>query len=399
MYNTNMTAAKSYVQLAFNIDRHLDGYVDAYYGPPEWKGEEQDDLQPIDALRTSLDKLFERLYSDQGMDIHRKQFLTAQLDAMRATLDIIDGKDLSVIDEANALYQVHPTWIDESKFDEARYVLDSLLPSGSSLHQRIADYRSSCVVPPDALRQVVPRITEKLREYTGRLVELPSEETVKFDYVSSRPWAAYNWYRGNGSSLIEINTDLPMSIQRLVSLLGHEAYPGHHTELTLKDDLLFQGKGYFENSMVLIHSPGCLISEGLAERGLTLVTDDDFLEWQRSALYSVIGVHEIDPVNERQIDDATKVFTGVGSNAALMMYENAANDDEIVKYIVSQSIDTEEEARGTVSFLRNRLYRSYIFTYYWGGCLLDRHFDSTPDPKKSLISLLTQPTYPGMLSQ
>jgi hypothetical protein len=58
---------------------------------------------------------------------------------------------------------------------------------------------------------------------------LPAEESFTLEYVTNQPWSGYNWYKGHYTSLIQINTDLPVAISRALDLACHEGYPGHHT--------------------------------------------------------------------------------------------------------------------------------------------------------------------------
>ena len=51
---------------------------------------------------------------------------------------------------------------------------------------------------------------------------------------SGQPWSAYNWYRGKAQSLVEFNTDVPISMLNILGTMAHEGYPGHHTEGQLK---------------------------------------------------------------------------------------------------------------------------------------------------------------------
>ena len=46
--------------------------------------------------------------------------------------------------------------------------------------------------------------------------------------------------------------------------LAHETYPGHHLEHALKERMLVEELGRLEASVLLINTPECLISEGLA---------------------------------------------------------------------------------------------------------------------------------------
>ena len=79
--------------------------------------------------------------------------------------------------------------------------------------------------------------------------------------------AAYSWYDGGLHSRIDINTDLPARLPNLAQIVAHETYPGHHLERASKDlDLVERGR--VESSIVLINTPECLISEGMADLGV-----------------------------------------------------------------------------------------------------------------------------------
>ena len=44
-------------------------------------------------------------------------------------------------------------------------------------------------------------------------VHIASTENERFTmaFVKGQPWSAYNWYKGDNQSLIEINTDWPIA--------------------------------------------------------------------------------------------------------------------------------------------------------------------------------------------
>ena len=58
---------------------------------------------------------------------------------------------------------------------------------------------------------------------------------------------------------------------------------------------------------------------------------------------------------------------------------------------------TVEEARKTLSFLKARRNRSYIFTYHCGGELLDALFAARGDRDVWFSRLLTEPVTPGQI--
>ena len=74
-------------------------------------------------------------------------------------------------------------------------------------------------------------------------IKLPEIEKFDIEFVSDKSWGAYNWYKGNNYSLIQINTDLPVQIYRAVYGVAHEGYPGHHVFNTLLEKNFVKEKG------------------------------------------------------------------------------------------------------------------------------------------------------------
>ena len=89
---------------------------------------------------------------------------------------------------------------------------------------------------------VISRLTDELSRRSAELVGLPEGESVDYDYVTDKPWSAYNYYRGDLRSRVEVNTDVPMVPDVVVELVAHETYPGHHTEHAWKEQLLDCGR-------------------------------------------------------------------------------------------------------------------------------------------------------------
>src|SRR4029078_3255415 len=77
-------------------------------------------------------------------------------------------------------------------------------------------------------------------------VSLPAGEGFRVEYVKDKPWAAYNWYQGGAQSVIQVNTELPVSIDRAIDLACHEGYPGHHVYNSLLEQRLVVERGWRE---------------------------------------------------------------------------------------------------------------------------------------------------------
>jgi hypothetical protein len=82
-------------------------------------------------------------------------------------------------------------------------------------------------VPRDKLSGVVQAALEESRRRTKLYIALPDSEGVTLEFVTNQHWGGYNRYQGQSRSLIQINTDLPVFIGRVLDLAAHEGYPGH----------------------------------------------------------------------------------------------------------------------------------------------------------------------------
>lgn len=389
---------QQYVQLALAMEYHMPGYVDAYYGPPEWKeAAESAGLRPVVELAKEASRLAEAMANESEMDSQRHDFLTRQIKAMQTSLNLLQGEALSLTEETQALYDITPEWIDEVIFKEAHQTLDKLLPPGDSLAERMEIRKKATELPVEQAEPVLYEITEELRQRTQQRFPLPPDESFELHLVRDQPWGGYNWYLGNFRSRIDINTDFPLRITRLTELMAHEGYPGHHTELSLKDAHLASEKGYIEHSIALINSPSCVISEGIAMRALsTLMTDEEQIEWH-AELFARAGFDHLNARHEHEIDLATEKLSGVYGNTAFLLHDQGAGKDEIVSYIQSYGLSSEDEALKRIEFLSQPFQRSYIFTYYYGGELLDALFAGQDDRDYWFRRLLHEPATPSQI--
>jgi len=121
--------AKAFVELALSIDKHLPGYVDAYFGPEEIR--EAVDVEgkaQLDELSSTLDQILESTHQDERLTEERREYLSAELRAMRTTLSILNGEEIGIVEETQGLYGLTPTWTEENVFEEAHQDLEYLLP-------------------------------------------------------------------------------------------------------------------------------------------------------------------------------------------------------------------------------------------------------------------------------
>ena len=391
---------EQFVQLALAINEHLPGYVDSYFGPQEWAREaQQTGKLPIPDLTHRVDQLATNVSLANEWDAQRKDFLELQIRAMQMSLRLLAGEIVSLAEEAQGLYDIQPVWRDEAYFIEYQKWLDEILPKGGSLQERLESWQKSIEIPIEKLRELLPFITRTLRELAHKKFDLPEEESFVLEFVSDQPWMAYNRYLGAYRSRIEINTGIPMRVNGLAVTIAHEGYPGHHTELCMKEAKLIRQKGYQEHLVTLINSPWCVIAEGIATNALdTLLTEQELEDWYREEILSRAGMTHVDAKQIMEISRAERRVRNLWGNVAFMLHDQKKNMDEVVSYLQQYELSTEEEANRAIRFMSGPLDRSYIFTYTAGYDLLEELF-SIAGRDKYFARLLEEPVTPSQIRQ
>lgn len=388
---------RDYLRLALEIDRHVPGYIDAYYGPAEVREDVQS--SPPRAPRALLDDVNRLRDAVPQQDVARATWLAAALRAMETTIRLAAGETFDYLQEVYLLYDIHPALVPESLFEAAHRQLDGALPEqhGASLGDRLEMWRKQFVVPPDQALALLELARGETRQRTTAMVDLPAGESVELRLVSGQPWGAYNWFLGNGRSLIEFNTDIPLQATALLGTFAHEGYPGHHTEAILKEASLYHERGYVEPAAVLLHSPWAVTAEGIATTALDMIfPNGSHYDWNVEVLLPAAGLPaEPGLANRmRQIGAAAEAYRYVSANAAILYHTGQLDREGALDYLQTYGLATAERAAKSFSFFTHPLYRSYPFTYTVGHDLIA----ATPDPTATFHRLLTEQILPSQLA-
>jgi hypothetical protein len=345
--------ATRYLRLGLRLGRHVDGMVDAYFGPRELA--DAVDAEPLVEPRTLVadaDALLDEL--DDG-------WLRDQVVGLHTFAGVLAGESLSYPDEVERCYGVRPTFTDEAVFAAAHERLEELLPGEGTLAERHEAWETSIRIPTEHVERVVAAAIEEARARTRDYVELPEGETVELEIVHDEPWLAFCAYEGELRSRIQVNVDLPISAIEALVLTIHETYPGHHAERCAKEQLLVRGRGLLEETIVMVPTPQSVVSEGIASLAPDLLLDGEgahaLAEVTREA-----GV-ELDVEHAQSVRRAKEPCGWASVNAALMLYEDGAADDEVVAYARRWGLATAEVANHLLRFLKEPTSRTYVITY------------------------------------
>lgn len=389
---------RSYLRLALEINKHIEGYVDAYFGPPALQAEVE--AAPPQPPATLLDEVDRVRAAIPHQDPARQAYLMTTLRALESTVRLLNGETFDYLDEVQQLYDVRPQKVDESVFQEAHQELDGLLPGKGNVAQRLEARRRRYEVSQDQLLPLLEAVRAETQQRTAALVDLPESENIEIQLTADQPWTAYNWYLGNGRSRIEFNTDIPKSALKLTDTMAHEGYPGHHTESSLKEARLYREKGYGEQAAMLLHSPAAVIAEGIATTAVEIIfPDDSHHQWNVDVLLPAAQLATgAEPAAQmRRLARATRALRYVTGNAAILYHTNQLNREQTIDYIQTYALSNPKRAQKSFSFLSHPLFRSYVFTYTQGYDLIAQAAENG-DKRTIFRRLLTEQILPSQLA-
>ena len=157
--------AEHYVKLVLAVGQHDGDYVDAFYGPPEWRKEAEAAKKPLTPSsagggarsRSSPRCRCRRPRPDDAeLWTLRRQYLARQLAALRSRVAMLQGKKLTFDEESLALYDAVAPTKTEAEFDAVLKQLEAKLPGEGTLIDRYDRFKQAFVIPTDAPRSRVP---------------------------------------------------------------------------------------------------------------------------------------------------------------------------------------------------------------------------------------------------
>jgi hypothetical protein len=402
MVTSVQAIAEAYVKLVLALGQHDPDYVDAFYGPPDWRKQEKKSLDAIarDATRL-LDQLTKIPESTDEMEQLRCRYLTKQLSALAARVRMLNGAHLKFDEESQALYDAVAPSFPDAHFQEILAKLERKLPGDGPLLQRYEKWRQAFVIPKDKLETVFQLAIKACRERTLAHIKLPSDENFSVEYVTNKPWGGYNWYRGSYHSVIQVNTDLPVYIDRAIDLAAHEGYPGHHVYNALLEKNLVRDRGWVEFSVYALFSPQSLIAEGTANFGREVVfTKPERLEFEKKVLWPAAGIDPSRVQEFYEVQDLVKKL-GYATNEAARQYLNGdINADAAAAWLQKYALMDEKRAKQSTKFIEK--YRSYVINYNLGEDMVRSYIekrggtaDQTEQRWREFEQLLASPRLPG----
>ena len=405
--------AERYVKLVLAVGQHDADYVDAFYGPPEWRTQAEAAKTPLAAIGDQAAALEidiaaalippPRNPQDRELWVLRRQYLARQVSALRARVAMLQGGKLTFDEESQALYDAVAPTKTEAEFEGVLKQLEARLTGDGPLIERYDRFKQAFVIPPARVDRVFKEAIRGCRERTLATVQLPPEERFTVEYVTGKSWSGYNWYQGQFRSLIQVNTDLPIYIDRAIDLACHEGYPGHHVYNVLLEKHLVKDRGWIEYTVYPLFSPQSLIAEGTANFGIEVAfSPADRVTYEKDVLFPLAGL-PVDRVQEYYDVLALVDKLSYAGNEAARRYINGTIDRAAAAaWLERYALYTKPRAEQRVRFIDQ--YRSYVINYNLGKDLIRGYIEKKAGREataarrwREFAALLSSPRLPSGL--
>ena len=379
--------AEEYIRLVLQVGQYDSAVVDAYFGPEEWKPNEQKAaIFPEENLVNSVNDLLSKcktllVSKSPNLNIRRVEMLQKQLIALRTKVQMIGGKTYSFDEEAALLYDAEPPFYPLSYFDKLLDEMDQLLNGDAVLSSRYTKFMEQFIIPKNMLDSVFSVATAESRAITKQYLDLPTQENFVLEYVNDKVWSGYNYYQRDSQSLIQINTDFPIHIDRAIDLASHEGYPGHHIYMMLLDQNLVNTKGWMEYSVYPLFSPLSFISEGSANYGIDMVfPGEKRLAFERDVLFPIIGISKMKAEKFHKVQELKAKLKYAENEIARRYLNGIIGREEAVGMIETYLLFSPKKAIQRLNFIETN--RSYVINYNLGRDQVAKHMKlSGADPK------------------
>jgi hypothetical protein len=201
-----------------------------------------------------------------------------------------------------------------------------------------------------------------------------------FEVVNNKPWVAFNSHLAPFTSKLSLNADSGLTDLDLLKFSQHEAWGGHHSELSLKDTLLTeQGRG--EHGIVIVNSPQVFVSEGIAE-----------------GLFRAFGLFDQLSDEQQLLWFYTRKLLALHNLAAHYYFDDGKEKEEISTLLERYNVG-KNGIKVVVDFSTDDAFGRYSAVYYSASTFIDNLYNQTKDKEAFLKFIFTQPCTPTLLKE
>jgi hypothetical protein len=366
-----------YLELILQFRRLAPSLVDSYVGSAELAARVDAEAPLTESELAGQAADLRAEVTGLGIERDRIAWLDGQLRGIEAACEWLGGSPLSYRELVRRCHGVEAVQADESQFEQAHELIVRELPGRGSPRERFGAWMAGQLVRGDRLIAGLEALARELRHRSHERWSLPDDEAITLEIARGQPWAGYAQYRGGLRSLIQINDELPIAAWRMVELVAHEAYPGHHTEHVCKDIALVRGQNRTELSVWVYPTPQALMAEGIAMLAPEILLGEEIEEVGAQCLRPLGIVYDM--AGSAAVRRAKELLVAVRSNLALMLDEGRIDRSSMRAYARRWLLEDDGYVDRVVENLRERPWPPYESCYPEGLRACRRFVDGDED--------------------
>jgi len=293
---------------------------------------------------------------------------------MDARMRMANGETFPFAEEARLIYDAVLPEYDFEDFDAALEKIDALFPGDGDVADRVDAFMESLAIPEEKVDAVLGLAIDECRRRTVEHIALPDSEGFVLEYVNGVNWSGYNWYQGDNTSLMQVNTDFSLKIDRAIDLGCHEGYPGHHVWNVLVENRVLGDRGWIEFSIYPLFSPYALIGEGSANYGIDLAfPGDEKIAYERDVLFPSAGLDPEQATMLNQLNELKRKLAHSQVATAQRYLDGKITREEAIEQRRRFGLSSRERAEQSVRFIEQ--YRSYVLNYSLGQDIVRNYIE------------------------
>lgn len=259
---------EKFLKLVLRFSKYRPDLLHAYWGPADLKNTiNQEPKCPLEELLEQCKDL-RREVKRKMIDLNRTNLYLERLQSLEVLIQDRLGRQYGHLEFVENVYGIKVNKDSEEKLKFLKDRLKRLLEKagyGQDLVTAVNLWREKTLLEGNKIIRVFKDEIEKAKVLTQKLLELPRDEGVTIKGVKNIPWRMFTRSKEPRQTTIEINLDYKISVFDLEVLAAHEYYPGHHTEMAIKESHQWEKGKVLEGSYSLLHSPTIVINEGVGE--------------------------------------------------------------------------------------------------------------------------------------
>ena len=178
---------EDFLLLALRIDKHIKGYVDFYFGPEKLRQiVEHESLTAPNTLLNDSNNLIKQSGA-QGYNKERERYIEKLLVAMKTSIEMLIGSEISIKDQFIKLYDVDLQPAKEFELENLKEEYEEAYKGHGSLEERMSKLRITRKVPESKVFKFFKKAVDITEKRTKELFTdlLPNNESLIIDVVKS----------------------------------------------------------------------------------------------------------------------------------------------------------------------------------------------------------------------